>query len=56
MGHNKYFLQIAHELGLNFSEEAIELMLGLLESGVSPDNLLKILENTKTEMKSLQSN
>ena len=54
MGQNKYFVYIAHELGLNFSEEAVECMLNLLESGVSPDNLLKILENSKTELKSLQ--
>ena len=45
MGYNKHFVHIAHELGLTFSEEMIELMIGLLEGGVSPDNLLKILEN-----------
>jgi hypothetical protein len=54
MAHNKYFVHIAHELGLNFTEEAIDLMVGLLESGVTPDNLLKILENSKNELKSMQ--
>lgn len=53
MSHGKHFAYIAQELGLNFSEDIIDIMLGLLESGVSPDNLLKILENIKTELKSM---
>lgn len=55
MSYNKAFTSIAHELGLSFSEEAVEAMLGLLESGVAPDNLIKVLENIKTELKSKQT-
>jgi hypothetical protein len=54
MSSNKYIVHIAHELGLAFTEETVDIMVELLENGVSPDNLLKILENIKTEMKSLQ--
>lgn len=44
--------RIAYELGLNFTEEAVESMLNLLENDVSPDNLAKIIDQCKNIMKS----
>lgn len=52
----KCLVQIANELNLSFSEEAIQAMLYLLEGDVSPDNLVKILEEIKIELTSTQFN
>lgn len=52
MSHVKYLVQIANELNLSFSEDAVQEMLTLLEEDVSPDNLAKILEEVKMELKS----
>lgn len=43
--------RIAYELGLNFTEETIQNMLDLLENDVSPDNLVKIIEECKDILK-----
>lgn len=45
---------IAQELGLNFNEEAIESMLLLLENGASPENIVKMLEDVKTEINQIR--
>lgn len=52
MSYLKYLMQIAHELNLNFDEESLQAMLGLLENNVAPDNLVKILEAVKSELTS----
>jgi len=51
MGYVKQLMQIAHELNLSFSEDAIQAMLALLEENVAPDNLVRILEEVKRELK-----
>lgn len=56
MSYVKQLMQIAGELNLNFSEEAVQAMLALLEEDVAPDNLVKILEEIKTELKSQECN
>lgn len=49
MPYLKHTALIAKKLGLNFGEEDIEVMLRLLENGVTPDNLVMMLEDIKKE-------
>lgn len=51
MSHLSHIALIAKKLGLSFGEEDIGIMLKLLESGVTPGNLVKILEEIKEEIK-----
>lgn len=55
MNYTKNLAQIANELGLNFNEDAIQCMLSLLENGISPDNMVKILEEIKLELINMQN-
>lgn len=50
MGQEELLSKIAGELGLDFNEESINLMLIMLENGVSPDNLVGMLEDVKAEI------
>jgi hypothetical protein len=51
MSHLSHIALIAKKLGLSFGEEDIGIMLKLLEGGVTPDNLVKILEEVKEAIK-----
>lgn len=51
MSHLAHLALIAKKLGLSFGEEDIRIMLKLLENGVTPDNLIKILQEVKEEIK-----
>lgn len=53
MANEKIIQEIAKKLGLNFTESNISLMCKLLEEGMSPDNLVKLLEDVKTEISSM---
>lgn len=41
--------QLAKEFQLNLSEDSIETMLKLVESGMSPDNLVNVIRELQIE-------
>lgn len=43
-------VKIATELGLNFSEKTISIMLELLEEGMSPENLAKLVREIEMKL------
>lgn len=45
----KMLSKIAKELGLEFSDKSIVIMLSLLENKMSPENLAKMLEEIDME-------
>lgn len=51
MDYTKHLVQLATHLGLDFDETVIQMMLALLENNVTPENLVKILEDIKHEIK-----
>ena len=53
MNQVKQINEIARELGLNFSEENIGIMIKMLDLGMTSDNLVKLLEDIKAEMSCL---
>lgn len=55
MGQEKLVAEIAQALGLNFSEETISTMLQLLEDGISPDNMVRMLEDIKAEINGMSA-
>lgn len=46
--------ELAKTMGYNFDEETIKIMLELLESGVSADELTDILKKVKKELQESQ--
>lgn len=45
--------EIARELGLNFNESSIDLMIRLLDAGMTPDNLVQMLQEIRVEISGL---
>lgn len=55
MDQNKIVFEINRELGLNFTENNVSILVSLLEAGMSPENMVKMLEDIKTEMATIES-
>ena len=49
MSVTKKLEEICRELKLNYSEETIEILIKLLESGATPDCLVKIIRQVEAE-------
>lgn len=54
MGQEKIIGEIARKFGLNFNENSIDSMIKLLEAGMTPDNLVQMLQEIKTEISGLE--
>ncbi|KAI5170001.1 hypothetical protein PAEPH01_1162 [Pancytospora epiphaga] len=50
MDHEKIVAEIARELGVSITDDAISTMIKLLEGGIHPDNLVKVFQESKAEL------
>lgn len=50
MDECRALLEFSNELNLHFSEEIVDGMYSLLEGGMSPDSLVQLLRDIRSEL------
>jgi hypothetical protein len=53
MSQEKIVAEIARELGLNFTDSIIDTMVRLLDAGMPPESLVRLVQDTKAELHQL---